>query len=94
MKSLEECEEFSKGIVNEGLSIAIPNHISEMQYLIMLYTNLKNGDEFKVEYGSNVTVNVSSEEDNSTRVLQTEGDESFSAGNINSENSSMYLNIL
>ena len=33
--------EFSRGIVNEGLSIAIPNHISEMQYLIMLYTNLK-----------------------------------------------------
>lgn len=72
VKSLEECEQFSKGIVNEGLSIAIPNHISEMQYLIMLYTNLKNGEEFRVEYGSNVTVNVTSE---GTRVLQTEGDE-------------------
>ena len=67
VKSLEECEEFSKGIVNEGLSIAIPNHISEMQYLIMLFTNLEDGEQFYIEYGSNTTINTTSNENSTER---------------------------
>ena len=59
----------------------------------MLYDNLLSGQKFYIEYGSNVTTNITSN-DTEKRMLMENTNESFEVNSLSSEINSSFLNIL
>lgn len=60
----------------------------------MLYDNLLSGKQFYIEYGSNLTTNLTKETEKEGRVLMESTNESFKVNHIYSEGNSSFLNIL